>query len=361
MLKLWSVFLGLVLAVAVVGEIGGITPILAAVAEKEPTLPSEILNLPELPVLRDLSDRTAAPTVGDEVRMIGTSNAVPTLSADQMFKVEDPLGEEHLSNQGWVIVQSDGKFKQTQGASELEFAFLVSPIKGGKVFLPTLVLRDVNGKALVRTRPLEIEIGSAISPDDPNPNEMVPARPPISLPFPWWVALLISLVVLCTVGLALYWIVRYVRKRKALTYAETVLPIHAEDEVAMEALKLLEAKNYPREKKFKNHYFSVSEILKSYLGKRYGFDASESTAKEIINFFEDSKLVSDQVVDRIETLFEKLDPVKFSDHVPNLEETLWVIQEARGIIQFTRRMPVPESLLPASLNASSTSEVPRAP
>jgi hypothetical protein len=48
------------------------------------------------------------------------------------------------------------------------------------------------------------------------------------------------------------------------------------------ALKALESEDLPAQGKVKDFYFRLSEILRGYLGERYGFDALECTSSELV-------------------------------------------------------------------------------
>ena len=90
---------------------------------------------------------------------------------------------------------------------------------------------------------------------------------------------------------------------------------------------------------FKAHYFGISEILKTYLGERYRVDAVESTTREMIAALEERRSIGDPQLDRLESIFSKLDLVKFTDHIPLPDEGLKLLQSARELVMMTRRPP----------------------
>lgn len=99
-----------------------------------------------------------------------------------------------------------------------------------------------------------------------------------------------------------------------------------------------------RKGQFKKHYFRISEILKNYIGDRFGFDAPESTSREILALLKKQKVEGlrsdEEEIERLERLFEKLDLVKFTDHSPVFGESAQVLDEARDFVMNTRRVKV---------------------
>jgi hypothetical protein len=221
-----------------------------------------------------------------------------------------------------------------------EYRVKATPLKPGHFTLPSLAIKNAAGKALARTNPFTLDVESAIRADDPKPEEPVDLRPPVSLRFPWWVLVLGGIVLALLLGGGIYAFYKY-RARKAkpkpLAPAEPPKP---EDEVALAAFADLERTGPLRRGEFKAHYFKVSEILKTYIGARYRFDAAESTTREMISLLEERRALSDQQIDKLESLFERLDLVKFTDHVPMPDEGLRLLGLARDFVMLTRRPPV---------------------
>jgi hypothetical protein len=262
----------------------------------------------------------AKPLVGDsfELRVVG---------ADPSLKVDAPPGGESLNDQGWEIEPgADGRFSATA-------------VKPGTLTLPSLALKDATGKIVARTNSITIEVQSAIKSDDPKPEEAVDIRPPVALQFPWWVLVVAGLALIGLGVVSYHFMRKYLAGRKPKAPPEPQAPPKTEDEIALEALALLDRHGYARRGEFKKYYFGVSETLKAYVGARFGFDAPESTSREMIAHLEEGKIVGDQWIDRLETMFERLDRVKFTDHVPEGDEPARLIEDARQFVLATRRPP----------------------
>lgn len=233
-------------------------------------------------------------------------------------------------------LKSEGFLVEVDAANQRIFAV---PVKSGQLTLPPLLFKGEGDKPVARTLKLALEVTSAINPDDPKAKEPEPARPPVGLPFPLIVIILASVLGLALAALIAYFVVRYVRELKRRRALKPAGPPKTEDELALETLEKIAKKDDPANGKFKPHYFGVSETLKMYFGRRYDFDAQESTSRELLYLLERNALFGEELLGKVKELFEKLDMVKFTDHIPEREEARYVLEEARSLIVKTKRPP----------------------
>lgn len=181
--------------------------------------------------------------VGDRVKLkvagIVSSPTNPSSNPSSALDPESmdlPPGMESLGDQGWEILSS---LKEAQ-----DFTYTVVPLKPGKSTLPALVIKDKAGKQIARTSPFNVEVVSSIDPSDPNPTQPVEVKPPVSLRFPWWVIILVSVLGLALLAGGIYALYRYSKRirpggRKGDQREAVVIP-RPEDEVALSALAELE-------------------------------------------------------------------------------------------------------------------------
>lgn len=235
-----------------------------------------------------------------------------------------------LLEQGWVFASPE--------PTDPPDTVAVSPVRPGEVTLPSLLLQDTAGKALARTNPWKAQVVSAIASTDTKPEEVVPPRGLIELPLPRWVWAAIILVSLGLLALGVFLAIRWSRRSRPAK-ADVLAPTPAlpEHEEALRALGELEKSGFVARGEFKKLYFGSSEILKRYLGRRYEVDALESTSGEILSALESARLASDKDLDRLETLLNRMDVVKFTDRRPPHDEAAQLIDELRTWVRATRR------------------------
>jgi hypothetical protein len=79
-----------------------------------------------------------------------------------------------------------------------------------------------------------------------------------------------------------YLLYRYAKRPRAVKGApiEAPKPLHTRTLAALDALR---TEGLPAQGRVKEFHFRLSEILRGYLGERYGFEALESTSWELLN------------------------------------------------------------------------------
>ena len=295
-----------------------------------PTTPESVNQLPPESTANEIK-------VGDVLSFKLNSVTIPGIEhpADDLT-LEEPPAETSLHDQGWDLQIGAEKGAAPVGASS--FFFRAIPLKSGDLTLPSLALKNHQGKNVGRTNPLTLHVATAIAADDPKPEEPEQLEPPVGLAFPLWVILamgIFALAALVGVGLLMQ---KWLKNRRARRGDLPEL-YRSEDEIALHLLFELEQKKLIPLGKYKIFYFTMSEVLKAYLGRRFRFDAAESTTQELLNHLEHRERISDKLLDRLEALFNQLDRVKFTDFVPAESEPVGLLVEAREWIQLTRQTP----------------------
>jgi hypothetical protein len=127
---------------------------------------------------------------------------------------------------------------------------------------------------------VKVTVTSTLPPDaDQKGADLLDVRPPQEVPIRSY-RLLYALAIALAVGLTTYLLFRWWRRPKALvTATQPLVPLHIRTQ---QALDLLAQENLPLQGKTKAFYFRLSEILRGYLGEKFGFDALESTTPELL-------------------------------------------------------------------------------
>lgn len=300
---------------------------------------AEAPSIAELPVLTLSEVRTekTPPSymVGDTISLKLGEKILSDSEPLHQVAVAVPEGGSQLKDLGWATP----KIIRKGNPPELFFEF--TPIKAGKLQIPVLVVNK-QGIAAFRTELVAYEIQSAIAPDDPNPTQPNPVKPPLSFDYPWvWIALY-AFIALAVLAAGIYYLVRWNKKRKTkiVEMPKVVEPPKSEDVWALDELRKLQEKAYWKKGDFKTHYFRVSEILKTYLERRYGFPALESTAREILYHLESGTTVDLGLRAKLKNLFDSLDLIKFTDRVPNETDAVSVLEECREWVLATKKVEI---------------------
>jgi hypothetical protein len=247
--------------------------------------------------------------------------------------------EESVHEHGWEV-----QIDRNQN-------LIAVPLKAGNLTLPSFAFKDATGNRVARTNPFSREVGSAIKPSDPKPQEPEAIVPPVGLSFPWWIVVLAGILGLAAFLAVIYAIYRWQKNRtpKRVEKVEVILP---EDEVALQSLSHLEKQGLLLKGEFKKHYFQVSEILKNYLGRRFDFNAPESTTYELKVALEEKQELVANDLSHLIGFFGELDRVKFTDYVPAESESAQTIPVAREFVKKTRRLPSVTPITPPGISGS---------
>jgi hypothetical protein len=101
---------------------------------------------------------------------------------------------------------------------------------------------------------------------------------------------------------------------------------------ALAALDKVPADNWLASGHFKRYYYTVSEILKRYLTRRFEFPAIDQTTTEIVRSM---KVAKTPEREGFGEFFQRADMVKYAKFVPPATEAAAVIPTARELVQAT--------------------------
>jgi len=263
--------------------------------------------------------------VGDVLRFRWIGERKPPGTA---VRVAPLAGAKPLSEEGWEVY--------SHPKDDATSAFSVIPLKAGDLTLPEFQVEDADGKVLGRTRAGAFKIAGPAGSEPPQ--DLAPlAR--LKFPKAWAWGLFIGGLLLAFAAGYLLWLRRRRRSDAARSAgAKTARPALPEDEEALSRLEKIEREGWIIKGEPKRHYFGVSEALKHYIERRFGFDAAEQTTRELLRTIE-SRGLDAALCRALGELFEVLDRVKFTDFMPEAgsPEPLQVLESARVWIRRTRK------------------------
>lgn len=163
-------------------------------------------------------------------------------------------------------------------------------------------------------------------------------KPPEEVPIRSWRLLYALAALLALAGLG-YAFVRYLGRPKVIAslHVPPPDPLHVR---ATKALDALAAENLPAKGEFKGYYFRLSEIVRSYLGELYGFEALESTTPELLNALR-SRTTPGLPMPDLTTFAEASDFIRYAKQLPSVEDCTTHLELAYRIIHSTQAALVP--------------------
>jgi hypothetical protein len=176
------------------------------------------------------------------------------------------------------------------GRRSHRFVLGVAAYETGEIEVPEIALSYLTPKGEVRTVSTDavpLVIRPLVAPDEQKP-EPQPERPPRSawvedervLRLLIWSGIVVGAALV--LGLIAFFIRRALRRRQPLAALVASAPARAPDAVAMDKLAALRAAGNFAADGYRPFYFALAEIVRSYLGARYGFDALDMTTTELL-------------------------------------------------------------------------------
>jgi hypothetical protein len=208
----------------------------------------------------------------------------------------------------------------------------VTCYKAGTCKFPGLLFLE-EGKEVALGETKELEFTSAGQQEkEPEPFAPVAHSLPLSL-----VAGILGGALLAAIAVY-YGVQRYLAQRKPAVKVETPPPPPpAPLEELASRFKQLSAAGHLEAGRYKPYYFGISEALKAYAGRVYGFNAEDCTTRELLEGLRSASFVDSALVEDWKNLYTEMDVVKFTDQFPVpaeaqslMERTLALARKSRG-------------------------------
>jgi hypothetical protein len=172
-------------------------------------------------------------------------------------------------------------------------------------------------------------------------------KPPLDAPvtFAELVPYLVAVALAALVG----WLVYYIlKKRKRGEKIMPQAPPRPPDELALEALRAIESERLWQRGMVKEYHSALSDVLRTYIERRYRMPAMESTSDEILSSPTVSALAQD-AVGALRDVLTRSDLAKFAKFVPPPEQNEKSFAESVSFVELTGKSPrpAPETERPA--------------
>jgi hypothetical protein len=207
----------------------------------------------------------------------------------------------------------------------------------GTYVLPALAATCTGPNATTQTlntSSIFIDIQSVL-PKDGSATDIRGLKPLVPQRFQWpwkWIA--------CTVALAAagigFWVWKK-RRSRSLAHVPS-LPPH---ETALAALNALRGISFSDPQQARMYFFSVSEILRTYIEGRYGLNATDLTSEEILSNVSLRHDVPREQRHHLRDFFMHTDAVKFASADPTEQRIHTTYEQALSFVENTLPQPEP--------------------
>ncbi len=226
------------------------------------------------------------------------------------------------------------------GRMRREFALVVAAYEPGAVELPAIEVTYLGARGemrTVRTPPVAIKIASLIA-NEPEPAIKEGTTPVAVLERNLLPVYVLGGIAAAALGaLITMLILRRLRARQGLRPGPPPRPAH---EVALEKLDRLGAYGFLENADNRPFYFAVSEVIREYLGARYGFDSLELTTDELCAELR-NRAGRAILLGEVQGWLSACDLVKFAKISPSAAEARGALESAIRIVTTTRPVAEP--------------------
>jgi len=154
--------------------------------------------------------------------------------------------------------------------------------------------------------------------------------------FPW---VLGGLLVIFIIALAIWFFVRW--KKKKPVFAAKPKPLRPAHEVALEKLEELRLAKVWQKGKLKEYHSQLTDVVREYADRRFGFDAIEMTTDEIMQELK-QQTVNEGALEKIRLAFELSDLVKFAKAQPTALENDLSLSHCVDFVEETTQVVQPQ-------------------
>ena len=234
-----------------------------------------------------------------------------------------------------VLSRTESEKDLGDGHMRREFVLKIAAYEPGELVVPAVEVTYLGPGGDVRqtrTQPVPVKISSLIA-NEPEPTIRENA-PPVTV---WKRDLTLVIIagglLAAGLGALVTWMV--VRKLRRRVIVRPGPPPRPAAEVALERLDRLGAYGFLENADNRPFYFAISEVIRDYLGARYGFDSLELTTGELMTELR-RRAGRTIVLDEIERWLSACDLVKFAKVSPTATEARGTLELAIRIVESTR-------------------------
>lgn len=220
------------------------------------------------------------------------------------------------------------------GLQELKAKALITSFDSGSFSLPspTVVVANPKGgvdtlrfkNIILNVNPIQIDTAT-FKVFDIKAQQTYPITFGQILP---WILLAIALILIALS------IIRYIKMRRQQKnfFGKSIIkePPHI---VALKKLEKIRGEKLYKHNKAKAYYTAITDALKEYIEKRYGFSAIEKTSAEIMEELS-CKEIQKEIYEKLAEMFKTADLVKFAKFLPADEENEGAVLTAVNFVNF---------------------------
>ena len=156
----------------------------------------------------------------------------------------------------------------------------------------------------------------------------------------WWWGILrwvLLALVLCGVGVAIYYLIAYVQRRKQEEMLDVVNtePLRPADEVAIEKLDIIREKKIWQQGQLKEYYTQLTDVVREYIDRRFEVSSAEQTSDETLRAMRPLLNERKDLYEDLRKMLTLADLVKFAKWSTTPDENELSLRSAYKLVKET--------------------------
>ncbi len=270
-------------------------------------------------------ETTITPTVG----FVGDRLELEfKIESDEALEIEEP---DLKDIPPFMLLSSDRAEEESENGFVYFLKYKITAFETGEFDFPEIDIRIKGKDSIIRvlkSNPLKIEIQTVLEGSE---QDIADIKDPVKVRAVNWIFVFVFIGILIVIVLLLFYF-----SRKKYVFQSFSKPVEPEDVEAIRLLHRLKDDNLTGKGEIKEYYFRLSQIIKKYIGRRYDYNALESTTEETSCRLNRLNVELSVIRDIIELLNE-CDLVKFAKYKPEEKNFQSIYDMAFSIIERTRQ------------------------
>ena len=253
--------------------------------------------------------------------------------ADKDVQITSPFIRDSLKTVE-IIRELEPSSTETENGKYTIYTFTISYYDSGSVTIPPIAVNyktSGDGEAkVILSNPVTFTVHTL--PVDQQA-EIKDVKEPLTIPLDWKFILLIAFIVLILIALAVFFYLRYKKKKSMLPVKKKIIKIPAHVK-ALTALDNLENEQLWQKGQVKEYHSNITGIVRNYFEERFNLPALELTTTEQmqqLNRVSSAK----KIINETEHFLSNADLVKFAKFIPIASVNEEMMKQAKEIVNKT--------------------------
>jgi len=255
--------------------------------------------------------------------------------APEKYQIKMPSVKDSLKALTFLKNGKRDIVKNKNGFTTTTYNFILAGYDSLAETIPamTLTLIDTTNKSSLKIKTNQVNVTVNTLNVDLK-KDIRDVKPVISIPYNWKILVLIIVGALILLAIIMFVYKKYFKKEseEEKIVKRIVLPPH---KIAYKKLGKLESEKIWQSGNIKEFHSRITEIIREYFEKRFGFNSLEMTTDETLNELR-NKNIDEDVIGIVRKFLENADMVKFAKFIPMPSVNEEMMKEAYKIVDLTK-------------------------